>query len=246
MNESLNKVARLLKESQYAVAFTGAGISAESGVPPFRGEKGLWNRYDPQTLELGYFFEQPDQSWKVIREIFYAFFGKVEPNPAHLIMAEWEQQGRLKSVITQNIDNLHQQAGSREVYEFHGNAMRLVCVVCGQYLPIEEVDLQTLPPRCTACSGLLKPDFIFFGEAIPEPAFTKSAEAAKLCDLMLIVGTTGEVSPANQMPLIAKRNGAVIVEINLKPSLYTGQITDYFLSGKAGLIMPKINEVLSS
>lgn len=244
MNESLTKVARLLKESQYAIAFTGAGISAESGVPPFRGEKGLWNRYDPKTLELGYFFEQPEQSWKVIREIFYAFFGKVEPNAAHLVMAGWEQLGRLKSVITQNIDNLHQQAGSREVYEFHGNAMRLICIVCGQYLPIDEADLQTLPPRCTACSGLLKPDFIFFGETIPEPAYSNSARAASRCDLMFIVGTTGEVSPANQMPMIAKRNGAAIVEINVKPSLYTGHITDHFLSGKAGEIMPQLNAVL--
>jgi NAD-dependent deacetylase len=243
-NNQLRKIAKLIAGSKYCVAFTGAGVSVESGVPPFRGEGGLWNRYDPQTLELGYFFEQPDKSWEVVREIFYSFFGKVDPNEAHLVLADWENRGLVKALITQNIDNLHQQSGSKEVFEFHGNAMRLLCVVCGAYVSIEEANLSLLPPRCKGCTGLLKPDFIFFGEGIPQLAYSKSVEAASQCDLMLIIGTAGEVSPANQIPIIAKNQGAVIVEINLEPSYYTEHITDYYLSGKAGEIMPQLDALI--
>ncbi len=243
-NNQLRKIAKLIASSKYCVAFTGAGVSVESGIPPFRGEGGLWNRYDPQTLELGYFFEQPDKSWEVIREIFYNFFGKVDPNKAHLVLADWENRGLVKALITQNIDNLHQQSGSKEVYDFHGNAMRLVCVVCESYVSIEDAELSVLPPRCKGCTGLLKPDFIFFGEGIPQLAYSKSVEAASQCDLMLIIGTAGEVSPANQIPIIAKNKGAVIVEINLEPSAYTNRITDYYLSGKAGEIMPQLDALI--
>jgi NAD-dependent deacetylase len=243
-NNQLKKIAKLLAESKHGVAFTGAGVSVESGIPPFRGKGGLWNKYDPQTLELGYFYEQPDKSWEVIREIFYKFFGKVDPNKAHLVLADWEKRGLVKALITQNIDDLHQQSGSKEVYEFHGNAMRLVCVVCGTYVPIEEAELTVLPPRCKGCTGLLKPDFIFFGEGIPPLAYSKSVEAARQCDLMLIIGTAGEVSPANQIPLIAKNNGAAIVEINREPSYYTRRITDYYLNGKAGEILPQLDALI--
>ncbi len=241
MDNQIEAAANILRQSKRIVAFTGAGISVESGIPPFRGEGGLWNKHDPQTLELGYFFTYPEKSWEVIREIFYAFFGKVKPNVAHLILAEWEAAGKLQSVITQNIDDLHQQAGNKEVYEFHGNAMRLGCVVCYHSIPIGEAQLDELPPRCPSCQGLLKPDFIFFGEGIPEVAYSKSVEAARNCDCMLIIGTAGEVSPANQMPMIAKNNGAKIIEINLEPSYYTSRISDCFLQGKAGEILPLLN-----
>jgi NAD-dependent deacetylase len=245
MEEVYLKAAQVLKYSDYVVAHTGAGISVESGVPPFRGEGGLWNKYDPSTLELGFFLSRPDESWAVIREVFYNFFGKVHPNSAHKVLAKWEQQNQLKAVITQNIDDLHQMAGSHEVYEFHGNAKRLICVVCETISNIENLNLDVLPPYCTNCMGLLKPDFIFFGEGIPPLAYSKSVEAARLCNAMLIIGTAGEVSPANQIPIIAKEKGATIIEINLEPSLYTKRITDIFIQGKAGEVLPKLDRLLN-
>jgi NAD-dependent deacetylase len=245
MKDQCELAAEVLKNSKYTVAHTGAGISVESGVPPFRGEGGLWNKYDPSTLELGFFLSQPDKSWAVIREVFYNFFGKVKPNNAHMILAKWEKEGKLKSVVTQNIDDLHQMAGSQEVYEFHGNAKRLLCLVCEASSSIEEINLDQLPPYCKHCMGLLKPDFIFFGEGIPPMAYSKSVEAARKCDTMLIIGTAGEVSPANQIPIIAKDKGATIIEINLEPSLYTRRITDIYIQGKAGEVLPKIDRLLT-
>ncbi len=130
----LQKAVEVLRRSKYTIAFTGAGISVESGIPPFRGENGIWNKYDPATLELGFFYENPKESWEVIKQLFYDFFGNAECNTAHKVLARMEEKGLLKCVITQNIDNLHQQAGSKVVHEFHGNSQKLVCVQCRTYL----------------------------------------------------------------------------------------------------------------
>ncbi len=246
MQQALSVAARAIKNSNYFIAHTGAGISVESGVPPFRGAEGLWNRYEPQTLELNFFLSNPEESWKVIREIFYSFLGKVQPNPAHRVLAAWEKKGLLKAIITQNIDDLHQMAGSDKVFEFHGNAKRLVCLECGEYCGLTEIDFDFLPPYCEQCGGLLKPDFIFFSEGIPQKAYEKSIEAASSCDVLLIIGTTGEVSPANQMPLIAKENGAFIIEVNPDPSLYTNYITDIFIKTTAGAGLPAIDKCMQS
>ncbi len=234
------EAARLLKNARHATAFTGAGISVESGIPPFRGENGLWNTVDPIFIDIRYFQAKPRESWLKIKEIFYDFFGQAAPNAAHLGIAELERQGIVKAVITQNIDNLHQDAGSSAVYEYHGNSRDLVCLSCGWRTPASRLDLNLLPPLCSQCSEVLKPDFIFFGEPIPEPARSQAFVEAENADVFILVGTTGEIMPASQIPRIAKRNGAKIIEINIDRTIYTEQITDIFLQDKATVAMTKL------
>ena len=245
MKQELHIAAGLIKNSKHAVAFTGAGISVESGIPPFRGETGLWSKYDPIVLDLGYFHQNTLEAWKVIRELFYDFFGKAEPNFAHKVLAEWENKGLLKSVLTQNIDNLHQEAGSKCVYEFHGTASTMVCIKCRKKYLSEKVNLEILPPKCEKCNGILKPDFIFFGEGIPEFANIKSFEEAQKSDVFIVIGTTGEVMPASMLPHTAKKSGAKIIEINPEASHFTYQVTDVHLKGKAGEVLPLLNDVLN-
>lgn len=233
------KAADAIGHANYAVAFTGAGISVESGVPPFRGENGIWSQYDPASLELNYFLNKPAESWKVIRELFYKYFGSANANDAHLVLARLEKEGKIKGIITQNIDNLHQQAGSSNVFEFHGNSQKLICLACHEvYIP-DQVNLEDNPPRCT-CGGLIKPDFIFFGEGIPPDAYQQSVDAAGQCDVMLVIGSTGEVMPAAQMPWLAKQNGALVIEVNTEVSNFTNKITDIFLQGAATVVLNQI------
>ena len=234
------RAAEVLGSSKRTVAFTGAGISVESGIPPFRGPDGLWSRVDPTFLEIGYFLERPGESWKLIREIFYEFFGRARPNAAHLGLARLERAGLLQVVVTQNIDNLHQEAGSTDVVEFHGTAQTLVCIECGRRLPAKRVDLSRLPPRCDACSGVLKPDFVFFGEPIPPEAMRRSLGEAERADVFLVIGTTGQVMPASLIPRLAKDRGATIVEINPEESAYTKSITDVYLAEKATVAMERL------
>jgi len=240
-----SKAAEIVRRSERITAFTGAGISVESGIPPFRGEGGLWSKYDPELLDIGYFRAHPEKSWPVIKEIFYDFFGKAEPNAAHLALAELEKRGMVQTVITQNIDNLHQEAGSREVYEFHGNSQYLVCENCAGRYHVSQVNLDELPPCCRQCGGLLKPDFVFFGESIPPTAYTKSVFEAEHSDLFILIGTTGEVMPAAMIPPLAKRCGASIIEINIEPSNYTGSIADVYIEAKATEGMTGLMEALA-
>ncbi|MDO8899633.1 MAG: NAD-dependent deacylase [Bacteroidales bacterium] len=246
IHSQAKEIAGVIIKSRYSVAFTGAGISAESGIPPFRGEGGIWSRYNPEVLELDFFFRQSFKSWAVIKEIFYDFFQDVKPNAGHNVLAKWEMEGLLHALITQNIDNLHQKAGNHEVYEFHGTTSRLICTYCNSIFSSESVLLEQLPPRCVDCNGLLKPDFIFFGEGIPEKAYQQSIDAARKCKVFFIIGTSGEVSPANQIPALAKESGAVIIEINKEPSMYTNRISDYFLQGSAGEILSLIDHHIQS
>ncbi len=227
----IQSAAELIRTRQPAVAFTGAGISVESGIPTFRGPGGLWERVDPIFIELGYFHSKPKQSWEKIRDIFYAYFDTAEPNDGHRFLARLEESGMLEGVITQNIDNLHQDAGSKTVIEFHGNSQYLTCTGCGKRGPFNPTVLEVLPPTC-ACGSVLKPDFIFFGEMIPHAALTESDRLARSCNLMIVVGTTGEIYPAAQLPLIARQNGATLIEINPDPSLVT-PFADVFLPMKA-------------
>lgn len=246
MTESdlIKQAAETLRKAQYAIAYTGAGISVESGVPPFRGENGIWNNYDPKTLDLDFFHSNPKESWEVIRELFYNYFGNAKANKAHLALAKLEEFGILKCVITQNIDNLHQQAGSETVFEFHGNSLKLICTKCSKYYTPDDINFERLPPYCE-CTGLLKPDFIFFGEGIPMDAYQNSVNAVSQADVVIIIGSTGEVMPAAQMPFLAKQNGATIIEVNPEKSKFTKQITDIHLKGKAGDVMAELIEHLS-
>jgi NAD-dependent deacetylase len=245
MERKFRKAGEKITGAKRVAAFCGAGISVESGIPPFRGENGLWNKYNPRFLEIGYFLENPEESWKVIKEIFYDFFGRAKPNAAHKALAVMEEKGLIHAVITQNIDNLHQEAGSKEVYEFHGNSQHLICLDCKEVYPVSEIELSKLPPKCLGCGGLLKPDFIFFGEPIPEPARTNSFLETKRSDVFILVGTTGEVMPASLIPMEAKHNGAFIIEVNIERSNYTDNITDIFLQGKATEVMKKLLHILN-
>ena len=144
-----------------------------------------------------------------------------------------------------NIDNLHQEAGSKNVLEYHGNSRQFVCMSCGKITPVNALKLKNTPPTCPFCGKLLKPDFIFFGESIPEPAGSRSIEEAIQADVFLVVGTSGEIIPASYIPYEAKKNGAKIIEINTEESQFTHSISDIFLQGKAGEILPEINHILN-
>jgi NAD-dependent deacetylase len=244
MKDKIEQACKVLSRSVHTTAFTGAGISVESGIPPFRGPEGIWSKYDPTVLELDFFRQHPGESWKAIIDIFYKHFNKAKPNSAHKVIAELESMGIVKSVITQNIDNLHQEAGSKIVWEYHGNYSRLICTRCERYSDTDPLKLDELPPRCEECEAVLKPDFIFFGEAIPHKASAASYHEASVADVFLLVGTTGEVMPANLVPRMAKQNGATIIEINPEPSAYTRDITDIFLQGRAGEVLPSLLEKL--
>ncbi|MFN2436164.1 MAG: NAD-dependent protein deacylase [Desulfotignum sp.] len=239
------KAADIIANARRCVAFTGAGISVESGIPPFRGENGLWNKYDPSTFDISYFHRHTKESWQVIREIFYDLFGRVRPNGAHTALAHLESNKIVKSVITQNVDNLHYDAGSTVVHEFHGSLKRLVCLSCTCRYPISEIGLDPLPPVCPRCEGMLKPDVIFFGEPIPEPAGSLSFEETRQSDCFILIGTTGTVAPANLIPTAARSNGAVIIEINPVPSEYTSRVTDIFLQEKATKAMTRLVEKIA-
>jgi NAD-dependent deacetylase len=240
MQANLAKAATILKKSIHTTAFTGAGISVESGIPPFRGAEGLWSRYDPMVLEIEWFRANPKESWEAIRDIFYSFYGKAEPNAAHRALAQLEQLGILKAIITQNIDNLHQEAGNRNVFEYHGSYHCITCTQCGRITKVEDLALDEIPPRCESDGAVLKPDFVFFGEGIPQKASVASFNEVSLADVFLIIGTTGEVMPASMIPRMAKMNGATIIEINTDTSSYTKDITDIFLQGRAGEVLPAL------
>ncbi|HFX17602.1 MAG TPA: NAD-dependent deacylase [Flavobacteriales bacterium] len=245
-NQTLQQAVQIIKNAKHLVAFTGAGISAESGIPTFRGKGGIWDQYDPIILDINYFTKHPEKAWPHIKDMFYNVIDKAQPNAAHKVLADWEKQGLLKSIITQNIDNLHQKAGSKNVIEYHGNTRDLVCMSCGAVTPVKEADMSQNPVTCPKCGGVLKPDFVFFGEPIPPKAAETSLIETQLADVYLVIGTTGIIMPASLLPYEAKKNGALIIEINVTASNYTNTITDIFLDGKAGDILPKLNEVIKN
>ncbi len=242
--EKLEQAVALIRKAKYTVAFTGAGISVESGIPPFRGKNGLWNKVDPIFLEIEYFRTKPLQSWKKIKEIFYDSLGDTQPNIAHDTLAKMQKRSFLESIITQNIDHLHQKSGSRYIYELHGTYKQLVCTECSSEFDMSFADLNYLPPTCYICKGILKPDMVFFNEPIPPFAKKRSFEEAKKADLMLIIGTNAEVFPAAEIPVVAKEHGAKIIEINIEETHFSHEITDVFLKGKASEIMKTIGELL--
>ena len=238
------EAAGMIANARHLVAFTGAGISVESGIPPFRGEGGIWTKYDPSVLDIDYFISNPSESWEAISRIFYEFFLEAKPNPAHLLLARIEKKGMLRAVITQNIDDMHREAGSVEVIEYHGNSKWLVCNHCGERYRVSDISLKPLPPRCGADQSILKPEFVFFGEGIPAEAASRAVEEASQCDVMIIIGTTGEVMPAGMIPSMARANGARIIEINPERSAFTRSLTDLFLQGRAGEICRQLDSYL--
>jgi NAD-dependent deacetylase len=239
-NHALRNAAEALKKARCAMAFTGAGISVESGIPPFRGPGGVWSKYDPDKFEKGYFKRHPEEVWPLLKEIFYDMYGRAKPNPAHLALAELEAAGRLVGIVTQNIDSLHHDAGSRVVHEYHGSTRRMQCLSCRTFFDTEAVSLDILPPPCPACGGLLKPDFVFFGEGIPDDVHRAATDLAEQADVCLVIGTGGTVVPAGRIPVVVKQHGGTIIEINLRDTSYTYNTTDYFLEGKAGTRTPEL------
>ena len=228
----MNEAIEIIKNAKSGVIFTGAGVSVESGIPPFTGAGGLWNQYDPKFIELDFFYSNPKRSWEEMKKIFFTCMDEAKPNKAHEVLASLEKRGGFQGVITQNIDGLHQKAGSKNVQEFHGTIHRMHCINCGRQYATAEVNLDTLPPTCF-CGGVLKPDFVFYGEGIPPGVYEKSQEMIWAADVVLVVGTAGQVMPACSLPMIAKQNGAKIVEVNTLKSAYTDTITDEFIQQKA-------------
>lgn len=240
MTQDFEKAVKALSTSRRVVAMTGAGISVESGIPDFRSRGGLWTRFPPEeyaTIEA--FRRNPEKVWKMLAEV-EKVLGRAEPNPAHRALYSLEKLGILEGVITQNIDGLHQRAGSKRVVEFHGSHASLTCLQCGSQLKREEAPAE-MPPRC-GCGAVYKPDVIFFGEAIPMQAMKTAQELSGGCRVMLVVGTSAEVAPASYMPNLAKKSGATVIEVNLAESALTRSVTDIFLKGSAGDILPRLAE----
>ena len=232
----LLRAAEAIAGSRRMLVFTGAGISKESGLPVFRGEGGVWDRMDPGILEISRFASDPEASWRAIRGLFYEASTLPEPNAAHRVLAKWEAEGRIASLVTQNIDGLHRAAGSKCVVEFHGSLAGLVCRRCGRRIRASPSEIAAgvalkLPPRCGSwppdapaprgCDGVLKPDFVFFGEGIPPEAYAAAMAGAEAADLCLIVGSAGVVHPAAGLPTIVKNNGGTIIEIDPSVTEFT-------------------------
>lgn len=237
--ESSQEAARLLAQSRYTAVLSGAGISVESGIPDFRSAGGLWSRFDP--MEYGHidsFRAHPGKVWRMLLEMD-RLLNDAAPNPAHYALAELERRGRIHCVITQNVDSLHQRAGSRSVVEFHGSGRTLRCDRCGRKFSREHLSLDVLPPTC-GCGGPIRPDFVFFGEDIPAEAYRSAFGAAQRCDLMLVVGTSASVAPASLLPRLAKEAGAGVVVVNPERTDLPSRLVDLHLSAPAGMALPAI------
>jgi len=243
--DNYRKVADLMRETGYVVAFTGSGISVDSGIPTFRGGQGLWEKYDPmEYAHIDAFRRNPEKVWNMLREMADVIFA-AKPSAAHTALGELETKGLLKAVITQNVDGLHQVAGNTNVIEYHGNHRRLACLRCSGKIEFTEAEARILPyPLCERCLGPLKPDVVFFGEPIPMLEMVRANEEARQCKVMLIIGTSGAVYPAADLPHLAHSNGAKVVEINPDPTPFTSSVTDFFFQGGASEVLPRILEHL--
>ena len=272
MKDLIKKAAEDLKNAKHAIALTGAGISTESGIPDFRGPSGIWSK-DPEAERRAYqsygkFLEDPKEYWEERLGAASSLLGdleKAEPNPGHYALAELEKRGILKCLITQNIDGLHEKAGSRDVIEYHGCYFKLRCSKCGSRFTIKEIDVEKLrkeeklPPLCE-CGGVIKLDVVHFREPIPVDVARNSQEEAWRCDLMLICGTSAVVYPFAELPRLARKHmveketktesdlllvkqlpSTTIIEVNAEPTPLTEEgISDYLIQGKTGEILPQI------
>ena len=243
-----DRVADLIINAKRVVVFTGAGVSTESGIPDFRSPGGIWERFDPEDFTYQKFVRDPEtrkKQWQMLRGGELATEPK--PNPAHYAIAELDRLGKLDCVITQNVDNLHQRAGvpDDKVFELHGNMQWVVCLSCGRRYPIEQIktrlDEDEEIPDCEACHGILKPDAVFFGEALPEKVLREATYHSSHCALIIVIGSTLIVYPAAYMPIYAVESGAKLVIINLSSTPMDKQAA-VLLRAKAGETMPRIVE----
>jgi len=245
----ITSAADIIKDSHHAVVLTGAGISTPSGIPDFRSQKsGLWQRYDPfEVASLSAFRQKPDKFFEWLHPLAVTIFS-AQPNPAHVGIAQLESAGYIKAVITQNIDRLHQRAGSKQVLEVHGSFDTLTCVACFHQVASEPHVQGYLAhvkiPYCPDCGNVLKPDVILFGEQLPARTWLSAVEASKKCDLMIVAGSSLEVLPVAGLPMRAVENGAHLIIINETPTYIDVRADVVFWDDVAEIIPRIVREVL--
>jgi NAD-dependent deacetylase len=249
VTKQIEQIAQWITESKRTVAFSGAGLSTESGIPDFRSPGGVWDRYNPEDFYFQNFLASEasrEKYWQMATEM-YEPMKKAQPNLAHLAIAEMEKLGKLDCVITQNIDGLHFKAGNSEekVIQLHGTAMYVSCLNCGKKYDRDEIQERLQKglkvPYCDDCHGPLKPATISFGQSMPERETQEAYHRSSLCDLFIVIGSSLVVQPAASMPLVAKRNGAKLVIINRDPTPYD-DMADSVIHGQAGPTMASIME----
>ena len=247
-DHALSQAAALLRKAKYAIAFTGAGISTPSGIPDFRSRHtGLWEHYDPmEVASLGVFQSRPEAFFNWLRPLLQTIWA-ASPNPAHFALAELETAGVIKATITQNIDGLHQRAGSRQVYEVHGSLRTMSCPGCGQTYPSEQfrdtLEKEGDLPRCPHCRHVIKPDITLFGEMLPEDIWQEAEDHCARADLVLVAGSSLEVWPAASLPETAVLNGARLIICNLTPTPLQAQ-ADIFLPLNVADALPRLATLL--
>ena len=239
----MEKIINDLNNSDKVVVFTGAGISAESGIPTYRGQGGFWTKYDPDKYaSIDYFEKDPSYYWNFFKETRKPLLETASPNPAHYALSKLEKSGKLSCVITQNIDGLHQKAGTKNVIELHGTTRNFRCKDCRKFYTLENIDKLLkiqLPPLCEECKGIIRPNVIFFGEMLPEEAIEQAMIEARQCDFMMVIGSSLVVYPAAQIPVVAKNHGAKLLIINADPT-NMDSLADYVIHRKAGEVLPEI------
>jgi NAD-dependent deacetylase len=246
---TIERAAELLSSARSAIAMTGAGVSAESGIPTFRGEGGLWTKYDPvKVSSIDSFLADPAAYWTVSKERG-AVALKAKPNPGHVALARLETEGRLIAIVTQNTDGLHQESGSKRVLELHGSGRAVQCLECGAREPRADVQARLdieMPPRCRVCgSTLIKPTVVLFGEPMPQPAIQEAFDLARNADVILVVGSSLVVYPAAEVPLIAVRSGARMVVVNAEPTPFD-RLAEVVIHGRSGEVLPQIADLISA
>jgi NAD-dependent deacetylase len=244
--EDIRKASKILMNSENAIILTGAGISTESGIPDFRGNSGIWEKYKPQIYgNIQSFLKDPSKFWKLAEEIAPTLFTAV-PNPGHFALAELEKMKIIKAIITQNIDELHQKAGAIIVYEVHGNINRFTCLGCrasytkGQILN-KLKRRKTSPPSCDYCGAPLKPSVVLFGEPLPNFEKFMSIDLAKKADVMLIAGSSLTVAPVCDLPILTLNGGGKLIIVNDQPT-YLDDKAEIKINNKTGIILPLIVE----
>ncbi len=227
MNEQLlQQSARLIYQSRYTVAFVGAGISVNSGLPLFS----QWVNFNPQILDINFFYQNPQHVWKQFNHFFYSTYLSARPNEVHHLLKEMQNRHWLRSVVTLNIDDLLQKANLKNVHNVCGMVKQVVCTNCAQKFSVTTLDFSAVPPKCPHCGGLLKPDIQFYGDAVPDPDYKLGLKEINRAKLLVIVGTSGSMMPAGVMPMFAKRRKKIpIIEINIQPTIYTAEISDIFI-----------------
>ncbi len=247
MQQLILQAATVLAQAQRVVCLTGAGVSAESGVATFRdAQTGLWSHFDAQQLasQAG-FAADPGLVWRWYMDRLHTV-EQTKPNPGHWALAQLEQRVPVFTLATQNVDNLHERAGSRSVLHIHGRITHMRCNRCGFVHPLEEAERkQPLPPLCWQCGGYIRPDVVWFGEALPGRITDLAWRAAERCDVMLVVGTSGVVYPVAQLPLLAQQRGAIIIDVNLDCTPIS-EIADLFLQGASGTILPQVVKAIET